>query len=1585
MTKKRILITLIVFLGFMILTLNNKSYALKIDGYSIYFKDDVTWNNETHKITISGIGKCLCMNHHYWLNNGISTKSQYSDKSISSLTVLGLKNKENRTYKNDIKAAVIYFGETYDDYGFKEEQYAYWRALGQYSENEGKALYNKAKKFVEFINNGGSNLKFTDSEYNVSIKDNNYIIGDFKFNFTNKGSRSFASIDSVNVTSNGKKVSNVKFLDTNGKEISVSKLKNRKFYIKIPYDENLEELTITVTVKEITGITTEYEYYDGHKITLKLQNGEYVKSSVSENAQNLCHVTSTNATYGTNRIEETINLKQDTEMEIAGTVWEDNTQGKDQKVDGKYTKGNDNLYANMEVRLYKVTKDTTTTSNYILATYDNGCFTSKSTSTNPTLTDSNGRYSFKGVNPTNDYVVVFTYDGISYTNTYGAGVAEYNSDAWKLTSKGSETVSERNRFNNKFYSIGSDTLGYKTSAIFDNSDNYLKEKDGNLYNTISSGYGVDETGQLELALRLDGSDIQSEVQQYKEKITEKLSNVLKSNKILTNEDYIEKIYEDIINDIIDKNDKTRAKQILQYIYDCKINSYAGYESVENGIPYTIYTGNTKLKNYQDIKKDGCYPYYDNFLLTDKSGIKLTATTESASKKIARGNYYYIYEGQLYINLGLIRRDTTDLSLYEDVTQAVVSINEKDETYKYGLISKKEVNILSSDTQYNQNITTEDYSYANQQTLSSQATYPENYAPLHVYITYKIEITNQSETSMPTKIDEVVSYFDRNYYSYSNEYTTTAGNKIKGITATYTDNSNPENSGEKDVKVYTDTIYGTNSVGTGNLSTKTNMTDLTDMYIRFADNILLEGQDKVTINITYSLGYNSDDDNKFSCTYGNGDNSASKILQDKLSNGGTVEPQVITEINGYSTYTNKKYDGNVTCTNYAKHYTRINNENYRKIVALDANSIPGNISDSQLEKATSGKVEENDWDRAAMIIFQDPNAENPPSSGGNRTITGNVWETNNSADTYYKSETPTYNNDNNGTIEGLTVQLIELKTNKETGEVEEYIRAQTNTNSDGSYTFTGYIPGDYVVRFVYGDKYIESSNGTFTLDKGVKVTDASGNTSYEDKTFNYVYNGQFYQSAKSNPNTNNEKYWYNTNTDTRYSDAYDEANIRYAVNELLNNDDEYTYYNVSKIVGESVTTNGNLVEGYIVNAYTSKIEVEVECATTETSASNQNPGYTINNIDFALTKRTESNVEVKKEVTHIKLTLSNQNEPLIDASVEDIRAGNVPATKQSGAEDADIEIDLSSEALIGAQLDITYKITVTNNSEYDSVRYFKDSNGNLLTLELYEEDDEIPVSSVYYEDGKIRIYNKNDNDYTVDDGNNVISMNKEYTAISVIANNVAKFKLGTTELKECSGQATTTIPTTARVMQIADYIPGNLSLSNGAAVNQQWSLIDTYTEDDGTNQRDEFIKTYYQGYNDNYEISSEDATTAGYIAVANSQNNLINAEISSGGDSRSTEIVLSASLTGDIELDTQNYENTVRLVQLHNTVSKVQELNSAKVKYTSGKVIIKDPDGGTTINYLPILIGLIAIAIISGGIVLIKKFVLIDNKLTKKKE
>ncbi len=1225
--------------------------------------------------------------------------------------------------------------------------------------------------------------------------------------------------------------------------------------------------------------------------------------------------------------------KQKNEMELAGYVWEDIPEGKDQTVNG-IKDGNDKVLAGIEVRLYDVTT---------------GKLAKVYKSTNPVLTDANGYYEFKGLNPTHKYYVKFTYDGILYTNTYGGGIPEYNTSAWNATSKGSELVSGRNALNERFKTISSYPASYKVpKAIFGDPGTYLT----NGYNKIFSITDVQNGTGL--------------VGEYKSRITEQLTSYLSSNKRLEDGDqnYFDNIYWPIIRN---SSNQTEAKQVLQYIWDCRIDAIAGNESERDGTTKTP-KGGLKL-----------YPVYDRFVLTDEKGNRVTATDSTTQYN----GYRIIYNGQLYINLGLIKRPTTDLELTEDLYRAVVSINGQDETYKFGTFSKKGLKINASDAQIKQSVATADYNYAEyaRENLAGtsgmlhgggQAAYPKDYAPIQMYITYRINVKNNS--SMPTSVNEIVSYIDTNYYSYSNSYKTTGGKTLTGITGTYLYPSREEGGEitertEKPLAEYSSNNFGLrvnehSKYGEGS-ETGGDLGIGTELFISFDDDIILENNQMIAVYITYRLGENSTSHSKFNCTYKNPNrlddgNHAYTILQDALEKGNESKRITVytrSEINAYSTFFRKGADPESTQGKYSYPYTSAVNPGqiYRAAGVFDAVSMPGNLSKEQLKifDEQDNKKTEDDWDRASAFVIVDPSET--------RTIKGNVWETVNQPANHWlenKDLYPKY--EGSYGAKDITAELIEIKNGI------EYVRAKTKTNEQGYYEFTEYIPGQYVVRFLYGDTANYETQEQYSKE-----------TNFELNGYNYpcAYNGQFYQSAKANPNTNindnnhknNNQYWYANDTADRYSDAYDEVNRRIEVNNLLNtppDNDTYKYSDVLSVLKHPTD--------YMVYAYTSLLDVEIEYAKEESSTSK--PAYSIENIDFALTPRTESKLEINKEVTHLKLILQNGTVQF-DADTSAIRAQQVPAVVQA-AQGHDINISMSSELVNGATLEITYTITIKNVSPRDTVTYYKDSSGKTIALGFYEED---PTKIIYYEND-IRTY-----DNTV---SGALLFNRPAGSNGVRTTWTSMIASGKTEMAKLDTTKTITEETTTKPIVVADFISNNLNFTKqsytGAVINEAWDLV--------TMPKEEFDITYYRQKQEDVEKNlspkvgaSNDTTTemreidasevydSNIIVVSNANNKLI--KDLKHEEEISEEIVLSKVISvNDNSTDKKSYNNNVKIMEINNKVSKVQNMAGTNLKFTSARVIVSDPTGiGNT--YLGIILTLVVTVIIGSGIILIKKFVI----------
>ncbi len=1575
--------------------------------------------------------------------------------------------------QTQIEAALYAFADTYYDNPSGYVQRAVWQFIKKYEDSscrtEGETeLFDAAEYYANTWLPDKAKIESDQTKAKARIKDKDYIAGPFtiKYREATYDKINFSWVDKYEIkitdkSGNDVNSSKAQITDENGKVYK--EIPNGKpFYVKFPYDDRITNVKIEEKIKYINEVkarkqdvtTTAYEFgFVWDRNTWKINAYQHAAGCVSHpggqievNRESDCPQCSSigghtievwsGETSGKvrkirelgsgiyqnmRRFEGEVDIGEQLvelqipiippgppdnpppppppgpeEMDLAGDVWLDGTTGKDQSFDGMKGDG-DSPLAGIEVRLYDLN------TKKLAKVYK---------STNPTFTDANGHYEFKGLNATHKYYVEFRYDGILYTNTYGAGGGEinkyYNTDYWNKTSKGSEIVNERNYFNERFRTINSYPMSYKVpEKIFDGE--YLN----NGYNKIFS-----------LAKDLKSEDGGGIVQKYKKAVSAALASYLQTHMRIEDDNvYKKEIYGAVINAA---SDKTEAKQVLQYIWDSTIKAYAGYDSEQDG--------KTSLAGGQ------YYPVYDKFALTDEKGNRITANNPSAQYN----GYPIIYNGQLHVNLGLIERPTTQLELTEDLYQAVVSINGQDETYKFKTFSKKGVKLAASDigtratSSIEQQVATADYNYANYKLGGDNpkigdkqagdingdgiAEYPENYAPIEMYITYRINVKNNS--AMPTSVNEIVSYIDSNYYSYSNEYLTTGNMKIPGVQGSHVipngeeaietplSEKDPNKNASFGLQVYENSQYVPGSeTGRGNiiagLVENTNQIDgarkANDLYITLNDEFILQNNEMLSIYITYRLGENSTTHAKFNCTYKNESrpedkNHAYLILQDNLKKGEKDKKVTIytrSEINAYSTYYRKSDDAGTTQGKYPYSYhSPIQSGEYRAAGVFDSISMPGNLDSNQVydfECASEPSKLEEDWDRASAFVLVDPSDK--------RIIQGNAWETvGQSANHWLENKDnpekayPKY--EGKYGAKGITAELVELKARKATDgkvNVVEYVRARTKTNNDGEYAFEEYIPGQYVVRFIYGDtaKYDESN-----------PKESEQHSSYTTFPLNGVdyycaYNGQFYQSGRANPKTNDNQYWYagKENEDVRYSDAYDEVTRRIEVNKLLNTPSEsqstppeseatppkgsYKYSDVLHALKHPTE--------YMVYAYTSLLDIEVEYATTESTS--QRPAYTIKNIDFALTPRAKSELTINKEVTRLKLVLQNGTVQF-DASTEEIRNQAVPAVVQA-AQGNDINISMSSELVNGATLEITYKITVTNTGEKDTITYYTDKQvspdnveelqKNAIALGFYEED---PTKIVYYE-GKMRKHNilldevfTHENKYT-DDGtpwywtDKVVSgftVTKDYT---VSKNNRA------------------TIETTTRAETVADFVSTNLTFAKqsytGAVINENWDLV--------TKSKEDFEKIYYKQYDDDKpyapkvvdakeedqallqrEMDPSEVYDCNTIVISSSKNPLVTTDLKPG-ESVSEDIVLSKVISvNDNSDDKKSYMNRAKIIDINNKVSRIQDMAATGLIHKTERVIVSDPTGiGNA--YLGIVLTLVVTVIIGVGIFLIKKFVL----------
>ena len=585
--------------------------------------------------------------------------------------------------------------------------------------------------------------------------------------------------------------------------------------------------------------------------------------------------------------------------------------------------------------------------------------------------------------------------------------------------------------------------------------------------------------------------------------------------------------------------------------------------------------------------------------------------------------------------------------------------------------------------------------------------------------------------------------------------------------------------------------------------------------------------------------------------------------------------------------------------------------------LDKDSKPGSMKVKEFEDALNAyieaktnkdkaryatavkellKIREDDAWRVEQIITVD---DSKP-----RTITGNVWKVLNQGDNL-----PTFNGENG--LEGIRVELIKLKDGNAT------VVTEVETDSNGQYTIEGFRAGEYTVRF--------------------------------------KYNGISYQSAKANPNTDQNKYWYNVDSSTRYSDAYDDVKSRLEVIKAMeikatNGAGEITY----KDLLDNATTAGEIKNMY---AYTSTIVVERDTDS-------------IQNIDFAITPRTSGDLSISKHVSNIKVYLQDGTLQL-DANIgengevtysnDKIYNNIVNVFKKGNTNYLDglIEALIDEQLLNGATLEITYAIKVENGVGNSTIKYiYSTDKGNTpVAIAYYGEDyNKLPLYEGDRGEGGAIVY-YDSNRYTLE-------------------------KYNTTKNDSSTGKL--------RIIELVDYIDPRLNFiqatKSGVTVNSEWEVTDNSFA--SSRKKSEV----FNRYNTIVKAKSDSAIYKTLEA----------------GESATTSITLSTVLsTSSTDTSDWKYSNLVEITKLYSENGKVSlkgyDITESENSRPVSRDEIQDPDfrnniyptlgtakSETLVIHAPTgqnniekilsntVIVLIAFTVLAGGIVLIKKFVLKDK-------
>lgn len=999
----------------------------------------------------------------------------------------------------------------------------------------------------------------------------------------------------------------------------------------------------------------------------------------------------------------------------------------------------------------------------------------------------------------------------------------------------------------------------------------------------------------------------------------------------------------VVSDKLNKAQVTRGKQNadeqkLNFVDDCKIFAYT---------------------RAQDAKSHDLYPIYDKFVVNKNSDQKYTTGKQAREMKfdtkdvvVAGKTYKAIYSGQFFIDLGLIRRSEVDLALRKDILYATTKINGKAEIYKYDKRDQDSESLWKIEHRmrnyvdyyggmYVNGIYNSDYQYRGKQTNGG--------SNLEAYITYKITIRNVSQNTLG-EITEVVDYYDKDY-TYVEElswvkYKTNSNDEISAVKEQdYHDmilkNDLSKIPNAKPISSSTQSsIYdGRDKQGEPEVAKEQRdiNTKMNVVYVKGLAGKKLAVGEQAYIYLTFKV-------NK------NGTNPITLDTKDSLKMN-------YAEINGYKTYYT---DGTVLPNDIKK-------SSQDPAGIIDMNSTPGNL---RLADITGNKYEknfENDTDRAkGLQIKIDENAE--------RKINGTVWEdqrTKTVGEAVIGDGVRNLDEKGNNSeivIQGITVQLVEKLDNG-----EEFLWQTTTTSKEGTYEFSKFVPGNYVVRFMYGHN-----------DSTVLTTNNGGAN-------NVSYNGQDFKSTvyQKEMNGNEISKYTDTYYDIKASDAFGKnlsdakdiwENIKVTINQsegpLTDYKDSTKHIYNDKNAKQEITIQGResvinysnknlknhraevltspyakislkdeLIKNTQMIAQTGVVVIEGEYNRQSTIGDNSskdkgdnnkdeykfdnhlNGNYTINNLDFGLTERPKAQLELNKQVTNVKVTLANES-VLFDA--EDAVANlawirhtdyNVISKMKNGKYDEFYDDSKSNPTYnrYSGKTDINKIVTDTNSG----------GRNGLIQITM---DSELMHGAKIQISYKLTVKNVGETDYTGKDF--------YYKATGASEGNI--------------------VTTTADLL--VDYVANNLQYR--MADNNGWTATNT-EQLISSSDVDSTLKDSLDKYNT--------------IIETNKLNKALKP-----GEETSGDLILTQTITSQNTDDDMNYQNIAEILQTSNSVGRrmaysvvgnqdptkdIAEIDSARAE----NVLILPPFGNT---YLYFGLGIAVIVLIAGAVIFIKKKILV---------
>ena len=624
------------------------------------------------------------------------------------------------------------------------------------------------------------------------------------------------------------------------------------------------------------------------------------------------------------------------------------------------------------------------------------------------------------------------------------------------------------------------------------------------------------------------------------------------------------------------------------------------------------------------------------------------------------------------NLGLYRRAQIDIQLSQGLEEVQASIKGTTTTYKKGAKNKttdmlveeqktaqannQEYNIEDHIGEFINNVWTNvgvsrfDLEYIDEDKAFtySQPVYRADYMytntedsdkELKMYFLYKIALQNQS--GFTNRIHEVVEYFDSRFSTSKEDgFEIYIGKNAKG---------------EKDdnTNIITNIKSEQEKVSNGKRKFYITLTGLD-----------LGGYETKYLYIKFPL---------------NRDKIAETLNADKPENDDSYKFSSVAEITSYTTFENGKYYAAVDRDAVANNVNVATEEGVINVTDPDRYEDDSDkAADAKLYIAEARKIEGFAFEDKALQAQLDKNIrEGNGAYDSDETLIPDMkvelYEVKRDANGNIIKD-----QDGNVTVEDNPAQLItdEKDDNNWTSAVKENL----NDGEIGKYSFEGFTPGTYIVRFTWGGE-----------NSDYKVTD---------------YKATIVDETEYNAG----EYFYRGITDkTNKSRATDDTNIRREIDEGLRTHEETTAEETKTVEGTNYATKVGDLEKEIMKSNTQPMTFDVEWKGTDIPlfdlTEDKKLQFVVSGMNLGIIRRPIQSIEIEKRVSNVTVKYSSE-EAIINADIDE--DGNITGEHNNIAyigtsanrRQAQLKVELDNEVLGNSGVDVTYEFIIKNTSEQD---------------------------------------------------------------------------------------------------------------------------------------------------------------------------------------------------------------------------------------------------------------------------------------------